>query len=248
MRAIAIDGPAASGKSTVGYMVAQSSDFLFFDTGIMYRAVTWAVLQEGIDSSDSAAIARAAGRTEVEIRTPAPGERDGRQVTVLVGAEDVTWRIRSLPVDRNVSAVAADRRVRQALSRQQRKISLHYAFGRGDRTGIVVVGRDIGTEVLPEAPLKIFLEAPLEERARRRFQELSDRGKETDPGRVLDDLYQRDTLDARREFSPLRPADDAVLIQTLGRSAKQVADTIAALAQVRLEAGEEGSAQAAPGR
>ncbi len=237
MNAVTIDGPAASGKSSVGYEAARRLDFLFFDTGILYRAVTWAVLQQGISVADSEAVGQVAEQTSIDITAPTRDHRDGRQVTVAIGDNDITWAVRTPHVDQNVSIVAANRLVRQALGEQQRSIGLRHGSGAGGKSGIVMVGRDIGTIVLPEAPLKIYLDAPVDERARRRQQELAARGKETDIARVLADMQQRDEVDSERAIAPLRPADDAHQIQTLGLSIPQVVDKIIALAQTHLEVG-----------
>ena len=155
---IAIDGPAASGKSTLGLSIAKALGYLFFDTGIMYRAVTYMALKRDMDLSDEAQITALAEETPIEI---APASKsDGRACDVSVAGEDITWETRLPEVDANVSVVSAYRGVRAALSQQQRRI--------GQRGGVVMVGRDIGTVVLPEADLKIYLDATAEERAKRR--------------------------------------------------------------------------------
>ena len=234
MNAITIDGPAASGKSTVGYQVGQRLDFLYFDTGVMYRAVAWAILDRGIDSTNSAAVGRIAEKLPIEVNTPTPGQSDGRQATVQIGERDITWAIHTPRVDRIVSVVAANSQVRQELSRQQRRIGLSNSSGAGGRTGVVMVGRDIGTVVLPEAPLKIYLLAPVEERARRRFRELDARGTEVEFAQILNDMRLRDEIDSQRAVAPLRPAQDAHQIQTHGSSIKQIVDQILALASTQL--------------
>ncbi len=237
MNAITIDGPAASGKSSVGYEAARRLGFLFFDTGILYRAVTWAVLQQGISVADNEAVGLVAEQTGIDITVPTREHRDGRQVTVAIGDDDITWAVRSPRVDQNVSAVAANRLVRQALGEQQRSIGLKHGSGAGGTAGIVMVGRDIGTVVLPEAPLKIYLDAPVDERARRRQEELAARGKEAEFARILADMRKRDEVDSERAIAPLRPADDAHLIQTLGLSILHITDMIIVLAQTHLEVG-----------
>ena len=234
MNAITIDGPAASGKSTVGYQVAQQLNFLFFDTGVMYRAVAWAILEEEIDSGDSDAVGSVAEELSIEISSPTSEQADGRQATVRSGGQDITWAIHSRRVDRIVSVVAANSRVRQELSRQQRNIGLAHGSDAGEKTGVVMVGRDIGTVVLPEAPLKIYMLAPVEERARRRFREISLRGKEADFAQILTDMRRRDEIDSQRAVAPLRPAEDAYQIQTLCSSIQQIVDQILVLAVSRL--------------
>ena len=238
MNAITIDGPAASGKSSVGYEAARRLDFLFFDTGILYRAVTWQVLQQGIGVTDRDAVGQVAEETRIDITPPASEHRDGRRVTVAIGDNDITWAVRTPRVDQNVSTVAANRLVRQALGEQQRSIGLRHGSGAAGKAGIVMVGRDIGTTILPEAPLKIYLDAPVDERARRRQQELAARGRESDFARTLADMQRRDEVDSERAIAPLRPADDAHLIQTLGLSIPHIVDRIIALAQTHLEVGQ----------
>ncbi|MEZ4664278.1 MAG: (d)CMP kinase [Caldilineaceae bacterium] len=227
---IAIDGPAASGKSTVGFQLAQRTGFLFFDTGILYRAVTWAVLRAGVAPQDEAAVGRMAEQTIIDIG-PAGNHNDGRQSSVMIEQQDVTWQIRTPEIDQNVSAIAANGLVRQALLAQQRRIALHYGHGRAAQPGIILVGRDIGTVVAPDAPLKIYLNATAEERARRRFHEQQARGKAVDYTRVLEDIYRRDKLDSERALAPLRPADDAIVIDTSTLSTDQVIERILAAAR-----------------
>lgn len=230
MNAITIDGPAASGKSTVGYQVGQRLDFLFFDTGVMYRAVAWAVLDRDIDSADVEAVGRVAKQLPIGVKAPGADTPDGRQATIQIGELDVTWSIRSPRVDSVVSVVAANRLVRQELSRKQRLIGLEYGSGSAEKAGVVMVGRDIGTVVLPEAPLKIYLKAPLEERARRRFRELVERGNEADFARILADMRLRDRIDSERAVAPLRPARDALQIRTDDASVLEVVERILPLA------------------
>lgn len=216
---IALDGPAASGKSTVGRHVAEHLDYLFFDTGVMYRAVAWTALKKGIDPKDETAVTRLVEKTPIDVR-PA-SQDDGRTSDVMVNDEDITWQIRSPEVDANVSTVAAYAGVRAALSRQQRRIGL--------RGNVVMVGRDIGTVVLPEADLKIYLDASAEERARRRYDEIIARGELADYAEILAKVKQRDHIDSTRDVAPLRPADDAVLLNSDNLNADQVFDKIMAL-------------------
>ena len=226
---VAVDGPAASGKSTVGHAVADQLDYLFFDTGIMYRAVTLAALEQQVDLADEDALTALAQRIVIDLVPPAPDETDGRQCTVLVDGEDVTWQLRTPEVDQNVSSVWGVSGVRQALSAQQRRIGHRYGNGETDKRGIVMVGRDIGTVVLPDAGLKIYMDASAEERARRRFHEMQVRGKAVTYEETLHDIVRRDRLDSERVHSPLRPADDAVVIDTSDRHPEQVVAHIVAL-------------------
>ena len=209
---IAIDGPAASGKSTIGELLARRLGYLCLDTGAMYRAVTWVALERGIDIADEEAITALAERVEINITRSIV--EDGRQYTVYANGEDVTWQIRRPEVDANVSPVSAYPGVRQALTDQQRRI--------GRRGRIVMMGRDIGTVVLPGADLKIYLEATVEERARRRHREILERGEEADYEEVLAAMRRRDKIDSEREAAPLRPADDAIIIDTTGLSIAEV--------------------------
>lgn len=218
---IAMDGPAASGKSTVGHRVAQALGYLYFDTGVMYRAVTWAALDRGVSVQDLAAVGLLAETIEMDIAA-VPDHGDGRPNTILVDGVDVTWLIRLPEVDRNVSAVAANPQVRAALTVQQRRIGLRYGSGQADLPGIVMLGRDIGTVVLPEAPLKIYLDAPVEERARRRYQESLDQGRPADFAQVLADMRRRDKVDSERATAPLCAADDAIALDSTGLTLEQV--------------------------
>jgi cytidylate kinase len=216
---IALDGPAASGKSTVGLRLAETLDYLFFDTGVMYRAVAWAALNKGIDTKDEAAVTKLAEETRIDVRSAS--QNDGRTSDVVVEDQDITWQTRSPEVDANVSTVAAYRGVRAALSQQQRRI--------GQRGSIVMVGRDIGTVVLPEADLKIYLDASAEERARRRYDEIIARGELADYTEILEKVKQRDHIDSTRDVAPLRAAEDAVILDSDNLNAEQVFQKIMAL-------------------
>ncbi len=209
---IALDGPAASGKTTVGRRLAETLGYLFFDTGIMYRAVTWIALDHDMDAGDEALITQMAQSAQIDIRPPS--QNDGRACDVIIRGRDVTWDIRSGDVEAKVSAVSAYPGVRKALSEQQRRI--------GMRGKVVMVGRDIGTVVLPEADLKVYLDASAEERARRRYDELLERGKQADYEDLLKKMIERDRIDSTRAVAPLRPAEDAVVINTDELSEDQV--------------------------
>ncbi len=216
---IAIDGPAASGKSTIGKRLADHLGYLFFDTGVMYRAVTWIALQRGVDVRDERAVTRLAEETPIQV---APASRsDGRACDVIVEGRDITWETRRPEVDANVSVVSAYAGVRRALSAQQRRI--------GQRGRVVMVGRDIGTVVLPEADLKIYLDASAEQRARRRFDEIVARGEKADYDEILSKVRARDRIDSTRAVAPLRPADDAVILDSDHLNADQVFEKAKAL-------------------
>lgn len=216
---IAIDGPAASGKSTVGAELANRLGYLCLDTGIMYRAVTWQALAEGLDPEDETAITRLAQNIEIDVQ---PGSvSDGRAFDVLINHQDHTWDIRSPEVNQQVSLVSSYPGVRHAMTIQQRKIA-----GRGR---IVMLGRDIGTVVLPDADLKIYLDASLKVRAKRRFEEEKARGSCVTYQEVVSSLKRRDKIDSSRKFAPLKIAADAVVINTNNMSAAQVVEYIRAL-------------------
>ncbi|HET6596080.1 MAG TPA: (d)CMP kinase [Anaerolineales bacterium] len=216
---IAIDGPAASGKSTIGLRLAKALGYLFFDTGVMYRAITWLALQRGIDIQDEEAVSVLAEETQIDV---APASMpDGRTCDVLVNGEDITWAVRNHSVDANVSIVAAYRGVRRALSQQQRRV--------GQRGNIVMVGRDIGTVVLPEADLKIYLDATAEERARRRYDEIIARGGKTDYDGILKRVIERDRIDSTRDVAPLKAAEDAIVLDSDQLSEDQVFERVLAL-------------------
>jgi cytidylate kinase len=209
---IALDGPAASGKSTLGRSLADSLGYLFFDTGVMYRAITWIALQHDMNLRDETIITELAQNAQIDIRPPS--KDDGRACDVIIGDKDVTWDMRDGDVDANVSVISAYAGVRKALSEQQRRI--------GMRGKVVMVGRDIGTVVLPEADLKIYLDASAEERAQRRYDEVIARGDQADYDEILKNVIERDHIDSTRAVAPLRPADDAVIIDSDKISADQV--------------------------
>lgn len=218
---IAIDGPAASGKSSVGKLVAHKLGFLLFDTGALYRAVTLTALTRGIPISDETRIEELARSIHIDL-IPAAHD-DSRPYTVLVDGQDVTWDIRSEAVDAHVSTISAYPGVRQALKQQQRRIA--------QKGGVVMVGRDIGTVVFPEAPLKVYLDASPEERARRRCEELLARGETADYDEILAGVRHRDEIDSTRATAPLKIAPDAEVIHTDHMTIEQVVDIIVHLAQ-----------------
>jgi cytidylate kinase len=216
---IAIDGPAGSGKSTLGKNLAEYLGYLYFDTGVMYRAVTLAALDRCIPIEDELAVTALAEQIDIDVRQPS--QSDGRDYDVWVDGKDVTWEIRRPEVEAHVSVVSAYPGVRRALGSQQRRIGL-----RGE---VVMVGRDIGTVVLPEAGLKIYLDASVEERARRRYEERSGRGEFTSRMEgeealetVLQSMRARDAIDSTRQTAPLRPAQDAIILNSDGLDAEQV--------------------------
>ena len=214
--AIAIDGPAASGKSTLALALAERLGYLYFDTGAMYRAVTLTALNCGVDLTDEDMLEQLAREINIELK-PA-SIKDGRLSDVFIDGVDSTFAIRSKEVDNNVSAVSAFPRVRKALTEKQRAV--------GERGGVVMAGRDIGTVVLPKAPVKIYLDATLEERARRRHAELLERDIKPTLERIKEGLRERDKLDSGRAVAPLRPAEDAVKLRSDGMRREQVLDEV----------------------
>jgi CMP/dCMP kinase len=223
---IAIDGPVASGKSSIGKRLAEGLGYLFFDTGVMYRAVTFLALRELGSAQDAAAVTALARRAHIDIQPPTV--TDGRDSTLLVGfgppgtgeaaLEDISWASRGKDVENSVSLVAAVPEVRALLTEQMRRVGL--------RGRVVMVGRDVGTVILPEADLKIFLTASVETRARRRFDEVSGRGEAREHADVLANLRERDRIDSSRAVAPLRPAPDAVVLDTTDLSLDQVLERI----------------------
>jgi cytidylate kinase len=209
---IAIDGPAASGKSTLGFRLAEALGYLFFDTGLMYRAITWLALKRGVDVKNEAAITQLA--QDVPIEVSPPSLEDGRVCDVVVDGLDITWEMTKPEIDTNVSTVAAYPGVRTALTIQQRRI--------GMRGRVVMVGRDIGTIVLPEADLKIYLVASPEQRARRRHNELLNRGGKASYEEILAKVVERDRIDSTRAVAPLIAAKDAVILDSDKLNADQV--------------------------
>ena len=215
-RTIAIDGPAGAGKSTIGALVAERLGYLFLDTGAMYRAVALAALERKVDPDDGAALSALA--SDLRINIGPPTVRDGRAYTVLLDGRDVTWEIRDGRIDRVVSQVARVPGVRDAMLGQQRALA--------QRGRVVMVGRDIGTVVLPNADRKIFLTASAAERARRREEELQSRGEQRPRQELLHEILRRDQLDSERAVAPLKAAEDAIVVETDGESVGQALDRV----------------------
>lgn len=211
---IAIDGPAASGKSTLAERIAKKLGFFYFDTGVMYRAVTLAALVRLNCVEDEEKVTQLSNIIQIDVQPPS--KQDGRVMDVLVDGEDVTWKIRKPEVDLNVSKVSAYAGVRKAMTDQQRRI--------GIRGNMVMVGRDIGTVVFPDAAHKIYLEASPEERARRRFVEVQERGESATYDEILASIKKRDAVDSSRAVAPLKPADDAKVINSDGKTIEEVVE------------------------
>jgi cytidylate kinase len=228
---VAIDGPAGSGKSTVGAEVAKRLGALYFDTGVVYRTLALAALERGVAPDDAERLAELAGT--LSLRVGPPSVDDGRLYDVRLDGRDVTWAIRTPEIDRLSSIVSAHPEVRRALLRIQREIARN---GR-----VVMAGRDIGTVVMPEAPVKIWLHASLEERARRRQRDLAKRGIVQPLEAIVAELAERDRRDATRAVAPMRPADDAVIIDTDGKSIEEVVETVLAIVRERCECADHGA-------
>jgi cytidylate kinase len=216
---IAIDGPSASGKSAAGSRVAARLGYPFVDTGAMYRAITWLALQRGTSHVDAEALTTLAETAALRIGPPPANRRE--MCSISVDGQDVTPFLRDTAVERAVSTVSAVAGVRQALVRIQREAS---------PANVVMAGRDIGTVVLPDAALKVFLVASIEVRTVRRQEELAQKGRIETPEQVRAGLEQRDRIDSGRAVSPLRPAEDAVIIDSDRLTLDQVVDRIVRLA------------------
>ncbi len=212
---ITIDGPGAVGKNTVGVLLAKRYDYLFLDTGAMYRALTWQALQLGVGLEDEEALTRLAVETEITLIS---SESDDGHCPVLVNGRDVSAETRREDVEKGVSLVSKVAGVREELVAKQRQMAI--------KGKLVMAGRDIGTVVLPNADLKIYLTASSEERARRRYIELTRKNELADYNNVLADLKRRDKIDSERAHAPLKPAVDAKIIDTDGLGIEQVVDRV----------------------
>ncbi|MGE5140054.1 MAG: (d)CMP kinase [Rudaea sp.] len=210
---IAIDGPAASGKSTLGELLAERLRYFYFDTGIMYRAVTAEALARGVPIQDERSVTQLAGTLQIDVIPTTSGDC---QFTVTVNGRDVTHEIRRPDVDGNVSPVAAYAGVREAMNKQFRRIAA--------RGCVIMAGRDIGTVVLPDANLKIYLDASVEERARRRMLEREAQGRPISFPDMKREIERRDVYDSTRAVAPLRRAPDAVDLDNTGLNIEQTVE------------------------
>ena len=215
---IAIDGPVAAGKTTVGRALALRLGYRFLDTGLMYRAVTWLALQQGVSTEDTGALVAMAQKLDFQVTMP---DSSGSEV-VLVAGQDITAQLRDPQVEGRVSQIAAFPGVREALVPKQRALA--------QEGGIVMVGRDIGTNVLPDAGLKVYLDASVEERAQRRYQERLARGEEADLEVERQEQERRDQQDRERQVDPLRTAHDARVVVTNGMGVEEVTRLLLKLA------------------
>lgn len=217
---IAIDGPVAAGKSSVGSLLASKLNFVFFDTGMMYRAFTWKAISLNVSLEEESTLSQLAASTSFDF-TPS----QGGNFSFLVDGQDLSSRLLSSEVEGKVSLISRVAGIRQAMVSKQRMLA--------QRGRVVMAGRDIGTVVLPWAELKIFLVASVEERANRRYSELLQRGEKSDFAAVLAELRKRDEIDSQRAISPLKPAEDAIIIDTERLTLVQVVDRVYALAANR---------------
>jgi cytidylate kinase len=214
---IAIDGPAASGKSSTSKLIASRLGYLYVDTGAMYRAMTLKILSEDVDLDDAESISRVADDTKIELA------RDGDESRILLDGRDVTSAIRSQTVTKAVSAVSMVKKVREVMVREQRRM--------GAGGGIVLEGRDIGTVVFPNADLKVFMVADVERRAQRRQKELEQQGVSVSLEELTREIAERDRKDSGRNISPLRRADDAVIVDTSDMTIKEQVEFVVAKAK-----------------
>ena len=215
---ISIDGPAGAGKSTVARLVAQRLGYTYLDTGAMYRAITLAVLQAHIASNDEQSIAALVKKCDLQIKTDADGNNK-----IYLDGEDVSAEIRQQTISNAVSDVANHKAVRDVLVEKQRQMASH--------GNAVLDGRDIGTVVLPDAQLKIFLTASIAVRAKRRYADLQKTGEKVSLDELAKSIEERDNKDAKNTYGPMRPADDAIIIDTDNMTIEQVVEKIVTLAK-----------------
>ncbi|MBG9790892.1 (d)CMP kinase [Brevibacillus laterosporus] len=212
---IAIDGPAGAGKSTVAQLVAASLQYVYIDTGAMYRALAWAVLKNGTAIEDQESVASLLQQAKIELKRTEEGQR------VYWDHEDITHQIRTQEVSNYASVVASYPEVRATMLILQRDMA--------QQGNVVMDGRDIGTHVLPEAEVKVFLTASIEERATRRFGDLLAKGEQPDITELQKEIAERDKRDRERETAPLKQAEDAILLDTTGMPLDEVVSKILAL-------------------
>lgn len=217
---IAIDGPAAAGKSTIAKMIAENLSYVYIDTGAMYRALTYEALQKNVHLHDGEALRTLLNNTKIDLY---PGE-DGQ--LVFINGKNITEKIRSAEVSNSVSIVAKHEAVRSEMVRRQQQLA--------KSGGVVMDGRDIGTRVIPNAELKIFLLASVDERASRRHKENIEKGLPSDLSRIKEEIALRDKLDSEREVSPLKKADDAIELDTTSLTIPEVVDYMMSLVRERI--------------
>ena len=221
---IAIDGPIGSGKSTVAAEVARRLGIFLVDAGALYRAATLIGLRRKITPDKATlSVADLFLKAKIVERLPLPQENDGRKITILMDGEDISWAIRTHQVDDSVAKFAEHKEIIEAVHQKEREMSR--------RHDVVIEGREIGTMVLPDAQVKVYLTADVHERAKRRFAEYERRGNHVAHSETVRALKERDELDMKRAWAPLRKADDAVLIDTTNKTVDEVAGEILKLIQ-----------------
>jgi cytidylate kinase len=209
---VAIDGPGSSGKGTLGKLLAEKMDYIFVDTGAMYRALAVRAQQLDLDAGEEERLGALARKAEVIFRKPPPGDR--WPFRIHIDGHDVTSEIRTPSIDMASSRISAYREVHEAMVEKQRELARS--------GGVVMEGRDIGTVVAPDADIKFYLTASVEERARRRYRQMQGWGREADLKDLEEQLRQRDRADSQRDVAPLKPAEDAIVIDTTSLSIEQV--------------------------
>ncbi|MEE8564308.1 MAG: (d)CMP kinase [Atribacterota bacterium] len=214
---IAIDGPAAVGKSTMGKLIARELDFLYIDTGAIYRAITWKVLKNNINVNDENIISNLVSDTCITIEK-ANCKSLNDYCHIFVDGENITEEIRNPKIDQNVSQIARLPKIRKQLIYLQRKLA--------EKGNIVMEGRDIGSVILPQSDIKFYFTASEEERIKRRYKELMDKGYSIDYEKVKKQIIQRDKIDSKRKYAPLIKAKDAILIDSTEKSIEEVKDNI----------------------
>ncbi|REJ09744.1 (d)CMP kinase [Halobacillus trueperi] len=223
---IAIDGPAAAGKSTVAKKVAEKLSFIYVDTGAMYRALTWKALKQGISLEDEDGLAQLLSQSDLNLVQSDAGQR------VILDQRDVSEEIRTAEVTNQVSIVAKHKNVREEMVQRQQELVKD--------KGVVMDGRDIGTHVLPDAEVKIFMIASVEERAERRHKENLEKGFPSDLKQLKEEIRKRDEIDSNREIAPLVKAEDAIEIDTTSMNIDEVVEGILNIVNEKWEKGEQG--------
>ncbi|WP_147804809.1 (d)CMP kinase [Alkalicoccus halolimnae] len=221
---VAIDGPAGAGKSTVAKLLAAKLSFVYIDTGAMYRALTWKAKEDNVDYHDEVSLTKLLEKMDLELKYEQGG------VKIILGGKDITEAVRSPEVTNNVSYVARHARIRDYMVMKQQELA---AKGK-----TVMDGRDIGTAVLPEAAVKFFLTASVQERAERRYLEQTEKGIESDIELLKEEISKRDRLDTERKTAPLKKADDALEIDTTNMSIDEVVERLLTITQEQMEAYE----------